>query len=173
MPSEAKVRASEKEPDNIDTVERMPTVAAVKKKQKQAHFDVVAAAKWNSALQHDFDSDLCKLIAATHSSWNWANNPQTFKFFAKWIPSATVKDAAKLSGMVLDKEVEKVRERMKIAVRGKYGTGQQDGVKNIARDSIMATSVTVEGVVSSCNLVYVVKADMLLGLSSQCAQCDC
>jgi len=37
---------------------------------------VVAARAWNPPLQQEFGEDLYKLLIATCSSWNTANNPQ-------------------------------------------------------------------------------------------------
>ena len=57
---------------------------------------------WNSSLQQEFGEDFCRLLIATRSSWNTANNPQMRLFVEKWIPGAIVPDCRTLSGPILD-----------------------------------------------------------------------
>lgn len=99
--------------------------------------------------QEEFESDLCKLFVACGVSWNSANNPQTHEFAEKWLPDdVSVPDRRILSGRVLDKEVAKVEDRIKMAVKGKFATGQGDGWKNVAKTSVVTTVMTVEREVS-------------------------
>lgn len=57
---------------------------------------------WNPPLQQEFGEDFCKLLIATRSSWNTANNPQMRLFVEKWIPGAIIPDRRTLSGSILD-----------------------------------------------------------------------
>jgi hypothetical protein len=55
-----------------------------------------------------------------------------------------IPDCKKLSGRILDDEVKVMEERVKLKVQGKVGTGQCDGWKNNAKNSVVSTMVTVE-----------------------------
>ena len=66
------------------------------------------AKPWSPSLQREFGEDFCKLLIATRSAWNTANNPQVCLFFEEWIPGAIVPDRRTLSGPILDREAGKV-----------------------------------------------------------------
>jgi hypothetical protein len=88
------------------------------------------------------------MFASCGWAWNSASNPQFRIFFEKWVPQAHIPDRQKLSGSVLDEEVKKVEERMKVKVEGQFATGQCDGWKSILKMSVIGTMITVEGEVS-------------------------
>jgi len=99
---------------------------------------------WNPLLQQEFGEDFCKLLVATRSSWNTAQNPQMRLFVNKWIPGAIVPDRRTLSGPILDREAGKVEERLKLKLRERKATFQTDGWKNKAKQAIIATMVSVD-----------------------------
>lgn len=99
---------------------------------------------WNPAVQQEFGEDLCKLLIATLSAWNIAHNPQLRLFFDKWIPGAIVPDRRTLSGPILDREAGKVEEKLMLKLKGRKATFQTDGWKNKAKQSIVATMVSVD-----------------------------
>ena len=99
---------------------------------------------WNPSLQQDFGEDFCRLLIATRSSWNTANNPQMRLFVEKWIPGAIVPDRRTLSGPILDREAGKVEEKLKLKLKGRKSTFQTDGWKNKAKQAIVATMVSVD-----------------------------
>jgi hypothetical protein len=103
---------------------------------------------WNPSLQQEFGEDFCRLLIATSSSWNTANNPQTRLFVEKWIPGAIVPDRRTLSGPILDREAGKVEEKLKLKLKGRKSTFQTDGWKNKAKQAIVATMVSVDFEVS-------------------------
>jgi hypothetical protein len=103
---------------------------------------------WNSSLQQEFGEDFCRLLIATRSSWNTANNPQMRLFVEKWIPGAIVPDRRTLSGPILDREAGKVEEKLKLKLKGRKATFQTDGWKNKAKQAIVATMVSVDFEVS-------------------------
>ncbi|KAF7971230.1 hypothetical protein HWV62_21646 [Athelia sp. TMB] len=59
--------------------------------------------QWTAKQQEEFAIDFCKLLVATDTSWNFANNPQTHRFFAKYRPEAAIPNRRVLSGHILDK----------------------------------------------------------------------
>jgi hypothetical protein len=91
---------------------------------------------------------MCKLLIAIRAPWNAANNPQTHLFFQKWIPGAVVPDRRTLSGPILDREAAKVEDRLKSKLQGRLATFTTDGWKNKAKQSIVATMVSVGSEVS-------------------------
>ncbi|KAF8345223.1 hypothetical protein F5887DRAFT_836824, partial [Amanita rubescens] len=99
---------------------------------------------WDPHLQQEFGEDFCKLLIATRSAWNTANNPQVRLFVDKWIPGAIVPDRRTLSGSILDREAGKVEEKLKLKLKGRKATFQTDGWKNTAKQAIVATMVSVD-----------------------------
>jgi hypothetical protein len=98
---------------------------------------------WTPAMQAEFGEDICKLLIAIRSPWNSANNPQMHLFFDKWMPGAVVPDRRTLSGPILDREAAKVEEKLKMKLRGRLATYTTDGWKNKAKQSIVASMVSV------------------------------
>jgi hypothetical protein len=117
-------------------------------------------SKPTANMQHEFDSDMCQMFASCGWAWNSANNPQLRQFFSKWIPGVQVPDRRKLSGAVLDAEVRKVEDRIKVKVEGQLATGQCDGWKNISKTSVIGTMITVDGEVRTPFSLYL-KSDHL------------
>ena len=103
---------------------------------------------WNPSQQQEFGEDFCRLLIATRSSWNTANNPQMRLFVEKWIPGAIVPDRRTLSGPILDREAGKVEEKLKLKLKWRKSTFQTDGWKNKAKHAIVATMVSVDFEVS-------------------------
>jgi len=85
------------------------------------------------------------MFASCGWAWNSANNPQLQQFFSKWVPEVQVPDHRKLSGPVLDAEVRRVEDKMKLRVEGQLATGQCDGWKNISKTLVIGTMITVDG----------------------------
>ncbi|KAG8708309.1 hypothetical protein FRC11_006576 [Ceratobasidium sp. 423] len=77
--------------------------------------------------QRHFESDLCKLFVANGYAWNSINNPQTQIFYRNWVPGATLPDRRKLSGTILQQEVDLANTSMRDAIRGSIATGMSDG----------------------------------------------
>jgi hypothetical protein len=98
---------------------------------------------WTSTVQSEFGEDLCKLFVAIRAPWNSANNPQMHIFFQKWVPGAIIPDRRTLSGPILDREAAKVEESLKSKLQGRLATFTTDGWKNKAKQSIVASMVSV------------------------------
>ena len=111
---------------------------------------------WNASLQQEFGEDFCRLLIATRSSWNTANNPQTRLFIEKWIPGAIVPDRCTLSGPILDREAGKVEEKLKLKLKGRKSTFHTDRWKNKAKHAIVATMVSVDFEVSVVRVLLLV-----------------
>jgi hypothetical protein len=79
-------------------------------------------------------------------------------FVQKWIPGAIVPDRRTLSGPILDREAAKVEDRLKQKLQGRLATFTTDGWKNKAKQSIVASMVSVASEVRqqvfSCRLKY-------------------
>ena len=110
---------------------------------------------WNPGLQQEFGEDFCKLLIAIRSAWNTAHNPQLRIFFDKWIPGAVVPDRRTLSGPILDREAGKVEEKLKLKLKERKATLQTDGWKNKAKQSIVATMVSVDFEVSTLSYLEI------------------
>jgi hypothetical protein len=106
---------------------------------------------WTADKQTEFGQDFCKLLIANRAAWNFANNPQTHIFFNKWNPGSIVPDRRVLSGKILDREAEKVEDRLRLKLRGRLATFTTDGWKNKAKKSIVASMVSVGSEVSSAS----------------------
>jgi hypothetical protein len=114
--------------------------------------------QWTPSLQQEFGEDFCRLLVATRSAWNFANNPQTHLFAQKWMAGAVVPDRRTLSGPILDREAAKVEDKLKFKLKGKLAMFQTDGWKNKAKQSIVATMATVGSEVRLCHVVvHIVK----------------
>ncbi|THH15178.1 hypothetical protein EUX98_g9503 [Antrodiella citrinella] len=96
-----------------------------------------------SALQAEFNADLCSLFVALGWAWDGADQDIMRTFIRKYTvyqaPSAYT-----LSGPVLDQQAKEVEQRMKSRLSGKLGTGQCDGWKNVARTSVVSSLITVD-----------------------------
>lgn len=118
-----------------------------KKRKVQTNSQVVTKRKWTSEEKKPFQEDLCALFVANNYSFNSIANEQWRKFASKWMDDAPLPSRQFLSGNILKNMASKVDQEMKDAVKGKMGMGQCDGWKNVARDAIVASMVTVEDVV--------------------------
>ena len=107
-----------------------------------------AKAPWTPALQMEFGEDMCKLLIAIRAPWNAANNPQMRMFIQKWVPGAVVPDRRTLSGPILDREAAKVEDKLREKLSGRLATFTTDGWKNKAKQSIVASMVSVASEVS-------------------------
>ncbi|QRV84724.1 hAT family dimerization protein [Ceratobasidium sp. AG-Ba] len=94
--------------------------------------------------QKRFESDLCKLWVANGFPWHAINQPQTQLFFQNWLPEAKLPDRHKLSGDILRQEVELANASMREAVKGRIATGMSDGWKNIKRNYLLASMLSVD-----------------------------
>jgi hypothetical protein len=103
---------------------------------------------WTPAMQSEFGEDLCRLFITIRAPWNSANNPETHLFVQKWIPGGVVPDRRTLSGPILDREAAKVEARLKAKLQGRLATFTTDGWKNKAKQSIVASMVSVASEVS-------------------------
>ncbi|THU82318.1 hypothetical protein K435DRAFT_691755, partial [Dendrothele bispora CBS 962.96] len=77
-------------------------------------------------------------------SWRATGIPYWKYFFAKWVPGAILPDCDVLSGRILNEEVVKANSETRGQTRGKFGTGQCDGWKNVAKKSLITSMVNVE-----------------------------
>ncbi|KAF8502347.1 hypothetical protein F5888DRAFT_1588407, partial [Russula emetica] len=100
---------------------------------------------WTANQQQEFSEDLLKVFVSAGIPWNAASDPEMNLFFNKWVPGSKMPHRRVLSGRLLDKEAMEAESRIKKRMVGKVATGQCDGWKNVARASVVATMVTVEG----------------------------
>lgn len=93
--------------------------------------------------------DMCLLLVACNISWWAVEHPYWRYFFQKWNPGCTIPGRQQMSGAILDREAARVVKKMEEKVQGRFGTGQCDGWKNIAKTSLVAFMVNVEYQVST------------------------
>ncbi|KAH8978265.1 hypothetical protein EDB86DRAFT_2994946, partial [Lactarius hatsudake] len=86
---------------------------------------------------------MCKLLIGIRAPWNAANNPQMRLFMQKWLLGAVVPDCRTLSGPILDREAAKVEDKLKEKLKGKLAMFTTDGWKNKAKQSIVASMVSI------------------------------
>ncbi|THU99525.1 hypothetical protein K435DRAFT_613004, partial [Dendrothele bispora CBS 962.96] len=91
-----------------------------------------------------FQADLCCLMVTGLVAWRAVDIPYWRWFFSKWVPGAILPNRDVLSGRILDKEVEKADEETRKCTMGRFGTGQCDGWKNVAKKSLITSMVNVE-----------------------------
>ncbi|KDN35726.1 hypothetical protein RSAG8_11349, partial [Rhizoctonia solani AG-8 WAC10335] len=94
--------------------------------------------------QAELEADLCKLFVANGWAWHGINGPETQIFFEKWFPATTLPDRHKLSGPILQRELEAANASMRNAISGRVATGMSDGWKNIRRNSLIASMLSVD-----------------------------
>jgi hypothetical protein len=90
------------------------------------------------------ESDLCKMWEANGFPWQAINQLQTRIFFRNWFATAKLPDRHKLSGLILQNEVRSTNASMSTAIKGRVATGMSDGWKNIKRDSLIASMLSVD-----------------------------
>ncbi|OCH84209.1 hypothetical protein OBBRIDRAFT_741963 [Obba rivulosa] len=99
---------------------------------------------WPNGIQEEFAADLCRLFIACNIAW-WAVEHPFFRyFFSKWLPGAILPGRMTLGGRILEAEAGKVINDMRCRVKGRFASGQCDGWKSIAKNSIVASVVNVE-----------------------------
>ncbi|KAI0045469.1 hypothetical protein FA95DRAFT_1456676, partial [Auriscalpium vulgare] len=91
-----------------------------------------------------FEADLCLLLIASNTAWWSVAHPYWKQWFAKYVPGSLLPGREQLSGRILDQQADRVVEGMKVEVKGRYGTGQCDGWKNVAKASLIGSMVNVE-----------------------------
>ncbi|KAJ3730313.1 hypothetical protein C8R42DRAFT_544673, partial [Lentinula raphanica] len=91
-----------------------------------------------------FHADICWLLVSGLVSWRAVELPYWRHFFAKWIPGAILPSRQVISGQILNEEVAKADEATRGNVQGRFGTGQSDGWKNVAKQSLITGMVNVE-----------------------------
>lgn len=111
--------------------------------------ETAPSRKWTESLRRAFDADVCRLLVAVNLAWWAVDNPFWRYFFEKWIEGCYMPGRITLSGRILDEEAGKVQAQMKDEVHGRFGTGQCDGWKNIAKRALIGSMVNVEYKVSS------------------------
>ena len=100
-------------------------------------------------LQHEaFEQDLCRLFVACNIAWAAVEHPYFRDFFSRWLPHAILPGRKTLSTAILDKLVNEAEEEMRREVVAHYATGQCDGWKNTARQSLVASMINVNYTVS-------------------------
>lgn len=100
--------------------------------------------QWTAAQQEEFVVDFCKLLVANDISWNFAINPQTHRFFAKYRPEAIIPEQRVLSGRILDQIYADIEAKVTDTIKGKYATGQCDGFKTMSKTPVITSMATVE-----------------------------
>jgi hypothetical protein len=130
----------------------------------QPTFEVTTKFKWTDTLTKAFQTDLCKLFVDRNYAFNGIDGYQWQAFSAKWMNNAPLPSRHSLSGNILKGIVKKVDGEMKDAVKNKMGMGQCDGWKNVARDSVIATMVTVDDIVSDPHLIKSTVTDRVSSL---------
>lgn len=105
--------------------------------------------EWTPQLRMEFTNDFCMLMLAANMAWWSAENPFVRHFFSKWIRGAVVPSRKQLSGPILNQQAARVEAGIKTRMDGhKFGTGQCDGWKNVAKSSIIGVVVNAESEVS-------------------------
>ncbi|KAF8147382.1 hypothetical protein B0H34DRAFT_850816 [Crassisporium funariophilum] len=87
---------------------------------------------------------MCQLMVVCNIAWWACKNPYWLYFFNKWVPGGIMAGQKQMSGCILDEQASIVEDVMKSCVKGKYGTGQCNGWKNIAKTSLIALMVNIE-----------------------------
>lgn len=103
---------------------------------------------WSVEERTQWQRDLCLLFVTCNISWWAVEHPFCRAFFHKWVPDCTMPSRKQLSGRILEAEAKRVEKKMEERVGNRFGTGQCDGWKNIAKTSLVAFMVNVEYTVS-------------------------
>lgn len=103
----------------------------------QALSAVALQDPWTSERPKDFARDFLRLLVSINAAFVAAENPFLLHFFARWVPGSIVPSRQAVASEILDNEAERVMKEMQQALEGKYGTGQVDGWKNIAKVSLV------------------------------------
>ena len=128
---------------------------SVKRQKTQSQMTVIAKARWMLQQQADLNHDLLHLFLANQWPYNGINNPETIYFISKWVNAdAEAPDCCQLSGSILWKAVGDSENIMETMAKGKLATGQCDGWKDVAKNSIRATLMTVENEVGMIWIVH-------------------
>ena len=109
---------------------------------KQAKTSTSKTRTWSAKLRKEYADNFTKMILATNSSFNFANNPEVRQFTDKWIDGSPHLNRHHVSGTVLDRLSNQVVENTHEKIEGRLVTGQCDGWKNKAKTSVVALMIT-------------------------------
>jgi hypothetical protein len=91
-----------------------------------------------------FEIALCRTAVSAGWAWNSLSDPE-FQSMMKIIrPDLKIPDRRKLSGHILNQEVDRVVQALKDQVEGRIATGMCDGWKNVSKTSVIASMITVD-----------------------------
>lgn len=105
------------------------------------------SAHWRADRQAEFRAELLRLLLVCNVAYWAVEHPYFLYFFTKYVPEAQIPSRKVLSGRILEEESDKVLDNIRSSVNGKFGTGETDGWKNIAKASLLGFTVNVEGTV--------------------------
>ncbi|KAF8750324.1 hypothetical protein RHS01_09373 [Rhizoctonia solani] len=91
-----------------------------------------------------FESALCRVAASAGWSWHSLNDPEWIDMMQRLRPDLKVPGRRTLAGRILNDEVNKVMDELRKLVGGRVATGMCDGWKNIKKDSLIASMITVD-----------------------------
>jgi hypothetical protein len=141
-------------PINIDTEEdnEEETQQPPKKKAKtQAQFQIVKAKNlpFTTSDQNLFDVMLLRMFISCNWSWGCTRDYWFRAFFSMFCGSAKLPNPTKLSGLILNREVTRVEEEVRLGIKGVYATAQNDGWKDCTKANLHAFMFTANKEVST------------------------
>lgn len=93
--------------------------------------------------QEWFELSLCRTAVSAGWSWNRLEDPEFALLIRGLRPDLKIPDRRVVAGPILDTEVNRVVGDLKDLVEGHPATGMRDGWKNVPKDSVIASMITV------------------------------
>ncbi|KAM5535809.1 hypothetical protein V8D89_010532 [Ganoderma adspersum] len=94
--------------------------------------------------QSEFQDDFARLLYTAGAAFRCSDIPYWRAFFQKWVPGSQLPSRQAIGGRILDRLAKDVVDAMQAHLRGRCGTGQSDGWKNIAKVSIIGSMINAE-----------------------------
>lgn len=94
-------------------------------------------------------AELTHAFVSAHLPWWVIEDYKLWKFFRRYIPGAFIPNRHKLSGQLLQTEVDKIEAAITLRMRDLYATMQWDGWLNKQRQNLLAFMLTAGGEVSN------------------------
>ena len=94
--------------------------------------------------QSEFQDNFAQLLYTARAAFHCSDIPYWRHFFQKWIPGSHLPSCQAIGGRILDHLARDIVNTMQAHLRGRCGTGQSNGWKNVTKVSIIGSMINAE-----------------------------
>jgi hypothetical protein len=105
--------------------------------------------------QSEFELDFLALLVSANTAFEAGDNRCWMHFFGKYLPQYKMPGSKSLRTTLLDRAYNGVIERWKVDLKGKYASGQTDGLKIRNKRAVVASLANVGSKVCPGSVWYI------------------